>query len=210
MAANQGRTPNGRADGHPLEPKDRLVRTSFARLSSGFRVTDPSDDRAVMELSDALQARLQTRLRSGDTRHANANPPAMTSVLARMRTIARGVEGGAPLATANAELSELVAQLRAGLEAAENADERSRDRSSGDVGPNRRTSAALTIMQRLMGAIARARAIEGNVAGAESDAEVVSRAEESLVLDRAQALLEEGVARFTRAPSRPKARQLLN
>ena len=210
MAANQGRTPNGRADGHPLEPKDRLVRTSFARLSSGFRVTDPSDDRAVMELSDALQARLQTRLRSGDTRHANASPPAMTSVLARMRTIARGVEGGAPLATANAELSELVAQLRAGLEAAENADERSRDRSSGDVGPNRRTSAALTIMQRLMGAIARARAIEGNVAGAESDAEVVSRAEESLVLARAQALLEEGVARFTRAPSRPKARQLLN
>lgn len=210
MAANQGRTPNGRADGHPLEPKDRLVRTSFARLSSGFRVTDPSDDRAVMELSDALQARLQTRLRSGDTRHANASPPAMASVLARMRTIARGVEGGAPLATANAELSELVAQLRAGLEAAENADERSRDRSSGDVGPNRRTSAALTIMQRLMGAIARARAIEGNVAGAESDAEVVSRAEESLVLARAQALLEEGVARFTRAPSRPKARQLLN
>ena len=65
-------------------------------------------------------------------------------------------------------------------------------------------------MQRLMGAIARARAIEGNVAGAESDAEVVSRAEESLVLARAQALLEEGVARFTRAPSRPKARQLLN
>ena len=118
MAANQGRTPNGRADGHPLEPKDRLVRTSFARLSSGFRVTDPSDDRAVMELSDALQARLQTRLRSGDTRHANASPPAMASVLARMRTIARGVEGGAPLATANAELSELVAQLRAGLEAA--------------------------------------------------------------------------------------------
>lgn len=206
MAANQGRTPNGRADGHPLEPKDRLVRTSFARLSSGFRVTDPSDDRAVMELSDALQA----RLRSGDTRHANASPPAMASVLARMRTIARGVEGGAPLATANAELSELVAQLRAGLEAAENADERSRDRSSGDVGPTRRTSAALTIMQRLMGAIARARAIEGNVAGAESDAEVVSRAEESLVLARAQALLEEGVARFTRAPSRPKARQLLN
>jgi hypothetical protein len=219
MAPNHRKTIRGPNDDAPFEPPKRLVRTSFARLSSGFRVADPRDDRAVMELSDALQERLRSASErsAGERSPSEAGPslvdahapPSMLGVLARMRTLAEGVEDGLPISSANADLGELVSQLRTSLEALE-LHSKEPSRGPSDVGPAGDATATVHMMQRLMSAIARARAIEGNVAGAKSAVSAVSEAEEQLLLARAQALLEEGVARFTRAPFRPRARQLLN
>ena len=214
MAPNHRKTIRGPNEGAPPEPPKRLVRTSFARLSSGFCVADPRDDRAVMELSDALQQRLRSASEQSPSEalpslvDAHA-PPSMLGVLARMRTLAEGVEDGLPISSANADLGELVSQLRTSLEALE-LHSKEPSRGPSDVGPGGDATATVHMMQRLMSAIARARAIEGNVAGAKSAVSAISEAEEQLLLARAQALLEEGVARFTRAPFRPRARQLLN
>ncbi|MBM4375897.1 MAG: hypothetical protein FJ095_12490 [Deltaproteobacteria bacterium] len=193
------------------EPRLRLVRSTFTRLSSGFRIPQRSGDREFMEISDALQARLANgRLRIVPSEDAT---PAIGGVIERMRKLAEVADAGHPLTQASAELVGLVAELRAEVEHIERV---RRGESSFGVADGSVMSASFSAVQRLVGAIARARALEGNLAAARSDHESLTQAEEALVLARAQALLEEGVARFTRgsppraAPVKSRLRPVFN
>lgn len=212
MNMNRKRAPSQLDERAAHQPNPRLTRSSFLRLSSGFVVTDPLNDRATMELSDALQARLAGRAQTTLSEGASVSTQAssMSGVIARLRAVAERLETGAPFSAANVELSELIAQLRTGLEVAGGKTSLGNRHSLLEFGPNGAARASISSMHRLAGALARARAIEGNLAGAGSDTEALSRAEEQMVLGRAQALLEEGVARFAQVSTRPRARELLN
>lgn len=150
----------------------------------------------------------------------DAHGPTMEGVLARMRMLAEGNRSASPVSAAGRELAGLIQQLRTNVVAAERevravvASEApaSVERRRRDAGPDAlgQAASAMGTMQRLMSAIARARAIEGNLAGAESELDAISEAEERLLLARAESLLAEGIARYTRTPTRPRARQLLN
>lgn len=195
------------ASSSPAEPRLRLVRTTFTRLSSGFRVPEPPGGAPAMGISRSLSARLSGGAFREAPPPAAESPSAIDGVLSRMRALAEVADAGRALAAASYERGQLVAELRAEVEGIERA------RRSGDAVEPLQASVApsLVTMQRLIGSIARARAIEGNLAAARSDLESVSQAEEALVLARAQALLEEGVARFTQGtPVRPKLRVVLN
>jgi len=254
----------------PTAPRLRLVQTSFARLSSGFRIPERTGDRELMAVSDALQQRLaDRRLRivppnadsrliadvppNADSRliadvppnvgphaasprsaafrarplgrHADLEFPAvgpsdrgsgsasgerpLGPVLGRMHRLAAAVEGSLPGGAAERDLGALLGDLRRQAESSRSESAQPRDAAT-DVGRSGNVVVAASRMQRLMGAIARARALEGNVAGASSDPDVVLRAEEQLMLARAQSLLEEGVSRFTQSPTRPRLRTILN
>jgi hypothetical protein len=242
MATDDRRPTTDTTEATPTAPRLRLVQTSFARLSSGFRVPARTADRDLMAISDALEKRLATRRlrvvpppeeapqaassevptlqRAPDPRapdSPSSDGPSLGSVIARMRRLAVAADGVAPGEAADHDLSSLLVELRREVEAG---------RIPASVASTLRTSvgqpgaplhdvshsgaAAASMMQRLMGAIARARALEGNLAAAASDPDVVSRAEEAVLLSRAQGLLEEGVSRFTQAPTRPRLRPILN
>jgi hypothetical protein len=195
-------------------PRLCLVRTSFTRLSSGFRIPERRADRELMDISDALQARLANgRLRIVPTEPIAPASTVLGGVIERMRKLAEVADGGHPVTQASYELGGLVAELRAEVEHLERV---RRGEGSPVTEERAHVRASVSSLQRLVGAIARARALEGNLAAARSDHESISNAEEALVLARAQALLQEGVARFTQggavraAAAKPRLRPVLN
>lgn len=218
------KTPNG----EPTEPRLRLVQTSFARLSSGFRIPARADDGELMAISSDLAKRLrESRLRvvpRGDGPPSEAGtgrPPAVTgpsslgTVLSRLHRLAASSSepstcpenGDGRQYEEDVDLSSVLHDLK---RAAASSAARSEDPMEHPSAHRLDRVSASPMTQRLLNAIARARAAEANGAGASSDIEGVDHAEEQLLLVRSQALLEEGVARFTKSPARPRLKLVLN
>jgi hypothetical protein len=208
--------PNG--EPKPNQRNQSLLQTSFTRLSSGFRVRDPIDDRPLMDLSDGLMERLRAYRETlpASPPEGGAAPADLANVISRMRALAGEAASGTLPAAVNTELAALEAQIKE-VVGRDDADEIGRvlDARVGQAHDTASTTGSASpatgsMVHRLMTAIGRARALAGNIAAATTPAHEMTRAEEQAVLSRAQALLEDGVSRLTSTPAHPRAKQLLN
>lgn len=204
----------------PSTHSTAVTHTAFTRLSSGFRVRDPPDERPRMELSEALVARLhayreQAQLALGPA----ARSPEIDSVITRMRALAGEATAGRLAVLPSAELAELDAQIEEAAGNCRNADADSIAHAldaavavGKDVGfsAGGASPAGASRIHRLVAALARARALQGNVAAAASAASAITVAEEMSALYRAQNLLEDRVSKLTEALPPSPARRLLN
>ncbi|MSP23959.1 MAG: hypothetical protein EXR75_02105 [Myxococcales bacterium] len=216
-------------------PKTRpLIESSFRRLSSEFRVSefDPTGD--AMDLSEAFVERIRQFTRSPrDGPHSGARAHdenrnkkgEITTIIVRMRELAaevasldHGLYGFPPGDQEFAELRDAVQGFAGRVYSHATGPPRSSGRSGGDVGPRGTVGSAATgtLIQRLVSAIAHAQALRGNLAAASTTLEEITLAEEMMMLARAEALLEDGVARLSAGASRSRSppptanKQLLN